>query len=351
MTATFTATDGLSGFGSSGDHTTTGTNDSVGEGNPVTVNSPAFTDAAGNTVTAGTASHDFKIDKTAPTITFTGQSPAKNGNGWNKGNVTLGWSCSDALSGPSPATTSQLVATEGSHQQATGTCADVAGNTASSTDGDVNLDKTNPLLNVSGAADGATFNVCSLPARPAFAPSDALSGVDTQSDSWVKPTTTSGVGTYTYTATATDKAGNMATQSRTYTDTYGTAAVTAVPFLQPINQDGSSRFKLGSTIPVKFQAMCSGAPVSAVVAKMYVKQGDSQPDPGTDEAISTSAATTGNLFRYDGSGQQYIFNLSTKLGYVNPDNTTINSFVQGTWTLTIGLDDGSFRSIKVQLVK
>jgi hypothetical protein len=96
--------------------------------------------------------------------------------------------------------------------------------------------------------------------------------------------------------------------------------------------------------------MCNGVPVSMAVAKMYVKQGDSQPDPGTDEAISTAAATTGNLFRYDSSAQQFIFNLSTKLGYSNPDNTTIN-FVPGTWTLKIGLDDGTFRSINVQLVK
>jgi len=86
---------------------------------------------------------------------------------------------------------------------------------------------------------------------------------------------------------------------------------------------------------------------------MYVKQGDNQPDPGVDEAISTSAATTGNLFRWTGSpDNQYIFNLSTKLGYVNPSpEPAINNFGQGTWTLKIGLDDGTFRSVNVQLVR
>ena len=121
------------------------------------------------------------------------------------------------------------------------------------------------------------------------------------------PTTGSGVGTYTYNAHATDKAGNAVTETRTYTTTYGNATVAAIPFLQPINTDGTSRFKLGSTVPVKFQATCGGIPISSVVAKMFVKQGDSQPDPGVDEAISTSAATTGNLFRW--SDSQYIFNL------------------------------------------
>ncbi|HET7137277.1 MAG TPA: PxKF domain-containing protein [Gaiellaceae bacterium] len=443
--ATFTATDSLSGFGPAGDPTTTGTKDSVGEGDSVSVESPAFTDAAGNTAVAGAASHafkidktkpviadlgptsdpnaalwydhdvvnrfgatdalsglnadcvaafpasggdnvqsqttsgeglsinatstsctdvagntaaaieshGFKIDKTKPVIAFNEQSPAKNSYGWNKVDVTLSWSCADSLSGPISTTDSAVVTSEGQHQQATGTCTDAAGNSASSTDGDVNLDKTKPVLNVSGAASNTSFNVCSLPARPTFSPVDALSGLDgTQTDSWLTPATPSGVGMYTYTATATDKAGNAITESRTYQDTYGTAAVAQVPFLQPINTDGTSRFKLGSTIPVKFKATCNGVPVSTVVAKMYVKQGDNNPDPGVDEAISTSAATTGNLFRWSGSpDNQYIFNLSTKLGYTNPDNSTINSFAQGSWTLKIGLDDGTFRSVIVQLAR
>jgi hypothetical protein len=318
----------------------------------LTVTSDGCTDQAGNHV-AGVTSAVFKVDKTNPGISFTGQTPVKNTNGWNNGNVALNWSCSDALSGPASPSVSATVTTDGQHQQKTGTCSDIAGNSASSTDGDVNIDTVKPTLNVTGAATGTAFGVCALPTRPAYSPADALSGLDgTQGDSWVTPTTTSGVGTYTYTAHATDKAGNSISETRTYTDTYGTAAVAAVPFLQPINPDGSSRFKLGSTVPVKFQAACNGVPVSTVVAKMFVKQGDSQPDPGTDEAISTSAATTGNLFRWTGSpDNQYIFNLSTKLGYTNPDGTSVNSFSQGSWTLKIGLDDGTFRSINVQLVK
>jgi hypothetical protein len=82
-----------------------------------------------------------------------------------------------------------------------------------------------------------------------------------------------------------------------------------------------------------------------------VKKLDSTPDSGVDEAISTAASTTGNLFRYDSTAQQYIFNLSTKLGYVNPDGSTISSYSQGTWTLKILLDDGTSRSVNVNLVR
>ena len=318
----------------------------------------AQTDPLGCSDYAGNSATDkvtFKYDATAPGISFSGQSPVKNTFGWNKTDVTLSWACTDALSAPVATSVSKVISTEGSDQQATGTCSDNAGNTTSSTDGHVYLDKTLPTLNIVGAASGATFGVCTLPTRPTYNPADNVSGSGldgTQGDTWVTPTTTSGVGTYTYTAHATDKAGNGVTETRTYTTTYGNATVAAVPFLQPINNDGSSRFKMGSTVPVKFQATCNGVAVPTVVAKMFVKQGDSQPDPGVDEAVSTSAATTGNLFRWTGSpDNQYIFNLSTKLGYGNPDGTNITSFTQGTWTLKIGLDDGTFRSVNVQLVK
>src|SRR5207244_10691670 len=177
---------------------------------------------------------------------------------------------------------------------------------------------------------------------PTVAPSDALSGLDgSQGDSWTTPTAASGVGTYTYSAHATDKAGNPSSETRTYTALYG-AAFGGI--LQPINSDGSSRFKLGSTVPVKFQLLCNGTPISNAVATLTVKKGDSAPDPGTDEAISTAASTTGNLFRYDSTAQQYIFNLSTKSGYLNPGATTPTSFAQGTWTLGVNLDDGTSRT-------
>lgn len=55
-----------------------------------------------------------------------------------------------------------------------------------------------------------------------------------------------------------------------------------------------------------------GQSVSTALAKIsYVKITDGIAGEVT-EAISTSAATTGNLFRYDSTNEQYIFNLSTK---------------------------------------
>jgi hypothetical protein len=311
-------------------------------------------DNAGNSASA--TKDNINIDRTAPTISAS-RTPAANPNGWNNTDVTVQFSCDDPVHG---GTASGVVSCpadvaltgEGANQSVTRTVFDKAGNSASATKDNINIDKTAPNLGITDN-NAASYNVCGArPSKPGFNPSDALSGLDgSQGETWTTPTTPSGVGNYTYSAHAQDKAGNSASYGpKTYTVLYGAAFG---GYLQPINADGSSRFKLGSTIPVKFQALCNGTPLASVTAKMYVMQGDNKPDPGVDEAISTAAATTGNLFRWTGSpDNQYIFNLSTKLGYVNPSpEPAINSFSQGTWTLKIGLDDGTFRSVNIQLVR
>ncbi|WP_157438868.1 PxKF domain-containing protein [Aestuariimicrobium kwangyangense] len=303
------------------------------------------TDAAGNT--ASDTVSGINIDLTAPTIGGS-RSPAANGNGWNNGAVTVTWTCSDSLSGALNDTVTKVLSAEGAGQSETATCADKAGNTADDTVGGINIDLTAPSLNISGPASATSIDLCTAGAldRPSFAPSDALSGLATSNDSWSQPTTGSGVGSYTYSAWATDKADNSTAESRNYTVRYGAAFG---GFSQPINADGTSRFKLGSTIPVKFQLTCNGTPISTAVAKLNVRFGAGTTDGGVNEAISTSAATSGNLFRF--SDSQYIFNLSTKAGYTNPGSSTTTAFTAGKWTLTVALDDGTTRSVVVELVK
>jgi hypothetical protein len=312
---------------------------------PVTYSCSATSDGG----SSGPVNVTIKRDGTAPTISASA-SPSPNGYGWNNTDVTVSFSCDDATSGVASCPASHTLSGEGANQSWSDTAYDNAGNSASAGVSGINIDKTAPSLNVSGAASG-TFDICTdgIPSRPSFSPFDGLSGLDgSEGDSWTPSSVASGVGTYTYTAHAQDKAGNPSSETRTYTVQYGSSFS---GYLQPINSDGSSRFKLGSTIPVKFRLTCGSTPISNAVAKLYVAKGDSVPDPGVDEAISTAASTTGNLFRYDSTAQQYIFNLSTKLGYTNPASATPVSFSQGSWTLKIGLDDGTYKSINIQLVK
>jgi hypothetical protein len=113
--------------------------------------------------------------------------------------------------------------------------------------------------------------------------------------------------------------------------------------LPPIKVDGSRAFKLGSTVPVKFQLWDdNGEIVTNAEACIFVKK-ISNGTTGEIEAVSTAASTTGNLFRYDPDSEQYIFNLSTKL----PLNGV--SWSTGTWQIRIKLDDGTSKFVNIVL--
>ncbi len=97
--------------------------------------------------------------------------------------------------------------------------------------------------------------------------------------------------------------------------------------LAPVNDDGSSTFKLGSTVPIKFMLQDrGGTPVNDIPAQLYLTKVSNGITGSEQEAVSTAAADTGNTFRV--SGQQYVFNLSTK------------NLSQGTWQIRIAVADG-----------
>jgi hypothetical protein len=109
--------------------------------------------------------------------------------------------------------------------------------------------------------------------------------------------------------------------------------------LPPIKPDEISVFKLGRTIPVKFQLLdANGDFVTDAVANIFLQKFDNgDPDGVPMEGDSTSAASTGSEFRYDFTSNQYIFNLATK-----PLST-------GTWQIRILLDDGMSYYVKIGL--
>lgn len=161
---------------------------------------------------------------------------------------------------------------------------------------------------------------------------------------------TSAPGTFTFSApTTAPKAGTQSfdviftpTDSTNYNAVYGKISVTTVyqysGVLQPFNADGTSVFKAGSTIPVKFTLKdYSGTYVSTANATLsYAKLINN--GFGIDvKAISTSAAATRNAFRYDSTSNQYIFNVSTK------------GFTAGTYILTVTLDDGKSYPVLINI--
>ena len=105
--------------------------------------SGACSDVAGNS--AAVSVNSINIDKTPPSIVAT-RAPQPNSAGWNNTDVTATFGCSDAVSGIDTCTPAQVVTTEGAGQLRTGIATDLAGNQASATVSNINIDKTPPTL-------------------------------------------------------------------------------------------------------------------------------------------------------------------------------------------------------------
>ena len=139
------------------------------------------------------------------------------------------------------------------------------------------------------------------------------------------------LGTTQVKCTASDSAGNAAQKSFIVMVTYSWSSV-----VQPINADGSSVFKLGSTVPVKFALTGASAAVTNAVARLYYAKVSNNVAGSDLEATSTASASSGNVFRYDATGQ-YIFNWGTK------------GLTVGTYQLRIDLGDGANHAVNLSL--
>ena len=100
-------------------------------------------------------------------------------------------------------------------------------------------------------------------------------------------------------------------------------------------------FKLNSTIPVKFNAICFGVPLTTGIHTLQaIKYSSSTTSDPAIDATPTDAATTGNQFRL--TDNEWHFNLSTKGFGANG---------QGTWLLQATLFDGSTHTVWVSIKK
>lgn len=134
------------------------------------------TDNVGNVETAKTIT--IKLDKTPPTISGS-RTPGPNVNGWNNTDVTVSFTCSDSLSGVAPSSppAATVFSQDGSNQLVSGSCQDLAGNSATATVQGINIDKTAPT--VSCSANPAVLwppNHELVPINVTVAVSDSLSG-------------------------------------------------------------------------------------------------------------------------------------------------------------------------------
>lgn len=263
-------------------------------------------DVAGN---VGTDSVTIKLDKTKPTITAAITSGTLGNNGWYVGPVTVTFTCADALSGVATCPDPVILSANGANS-ASGTVTDRAGNTGSTTVSGINIDQEMPTITAVNV-NGGTYTLGTAPAATCTA-TDSFSGLVSCAVA-VSGGNANGVGTFSYTATATDKAGNVSTMAGTYRVIYEWSG-----FLQPINDTAhqvgttTSIFKAGSTVPVKFQLKdASGKIVQSTAAPQWMTpvKGSATSAP-IDESLNTLSATSGTAYQWDGT--QYQYNWNTK---------------------------------------
>ncbi|MEW6067778.1 MAG: NosD domain-containing protein [Nitrospirota bacterium] len=204
---------------------------------------------------------------------------------------------------------------------------DNAGNMEMARQAIINIDKTAPEVVINAPVDGAIY-ILNETITVDWLAGDSVSGLaevtGTVPNGASLDTATPGIKTFT--VAATDIAGNVTNKTVSYNVVYNKTG-----FLPPIKQSPLlSVFKSGSTIPAKFQLTdVNGNYISTAVA-VFMYQYVSDIFVGEIvEGISTSAATTDSLFRYDPVDNQYIFNWDT------------SDVLPGLYNIYAVLDDGT----------
>jgi hypothetical protein len=155
-------------------------------------------------------------DTTPPTITATPSVPP-NANGWNNTPVSVSFSCVDNPGGSGVDTAASNLATQAltASGTVTGTCVDNAGNSATASY-TAQIDETPPTISFAGNAGTYTVDqtvsiTCSADGGPS-----GISALACPAPNGVTAGSL-GVGTHTYTASATDGAGNTSSATVTFT--------------------------------------------------------------------------------------------------------------------------------------
>jgi hypothetical protein len=309
------------------------------------------TDHATNQESDKTAT--VKIDTTKPSITNLGPTPSSpNGtNNWYVTAVSNGFKASDPLSGLSAACVTAFpingagdqvknVSTgtqEGSTVKvSSGTCADLAGNIAASLDSaNFKIDLTDPT--VTCPSPTPTFLASKLPLDLVANVSDATSGPLSPTAAGSATNANGG----TVSITGYDQAGRSKTVSCGY-------HVGNTTFYAPVDKSPIMNIaKLGRVVPVKLNFSYDGNPITAtgivyVGAVSNISCTEESTATDTIDVYAAGASNTGNLFRWDASGPQWIYNFDTSAFSMAAGNCYRISVYYG-GTVTNGTGSGGNR--------
>ncbi|MFZ5644746.1 MAG: hypothetical protein ACOY46_14255 [Bacillota bacterium] len=140
-----------------------------------------------------------------------------NGHGWYSTDVTVKFTATDPVSGLETVTPDVTLTIEGANQSVTGTATDRAGNTATFTVANINIDKTQPEITINIPTDGAQYSLREK-VTAGWTAQDSLSGIDSATGTVPSGSAidTATVGEKTFTVEVTDRAGNKTLKTVKY---------------------------------------------------------------------------------------------------------------------------------------
>jgi hypothetical protein len=182
----------------------------------------------------------------------------------------------------------------------------------------------NQLIAYATALTGATVSYTLPTATNAFGASVPVSCAPA-------PGTRFAAGMTTVTCSATDAYGNTGTSTFTVWVQFQVAvdAATGNMFRQPINPDGSSIFKIGSTVSVRFKLAGASAGIHNLVAYIRAEKISDTIQGTRSESGCNTTPDSGDRFHYDSSTGEYVFNASSRYS------------TQGTYRVYADLTDGN----------
>ena len=296
------------------------------------------TEAADDAVTAtasdqvdNTASETehVHLDMTGPSVNAgPGNNEAPNANGWYNHDVVIHTTCADGLSGVDQCDADELVTGDGAHS-GSHKGKDRAGNTSTSAFS-IKIDKTAPTLTINGVTEGSTSVLGAPAAKPTCTASDLGSGLAGACTGVLSGGTVNGVGNFTYTATATDLAGNKTTKTVHFNVVYRFDG-----FNSPGNNSQQSS---GRPITVTFSPKnANGQGVQTATAPVWLT-----PVQGSALSVKTptfpASTGAGGTFTFDPKKNAYSFTWNT---------TT--AMAGSWWQIGVRLDDGTTHTIVVGL--
>jgi hypothetical protein len=240
-------------------------------------------------------------------------------SGWYTSNPTVKFFCADNVSGAASCPGQTVLQDSQTPQTVSGTAFDNAGNQSHDSVLGIQVDTTPPATPVFTGISPRIYPVNSLPAQSAIGcmSNDGTSGLK----NCIVTGYSNAVGAHTLTATATDNAGNTNTATLTYTVGFQAGNILA-PVTAPTGDQTNPTaidlqvFKIKSTVPLKFQFYLDSArttlmttPPAGSIAYLTVAKLNTSTNSTDQTDLVTSAADTGNQFRW--SGGQYVYNMAT----------------------------------------